>query len=105
MNRTCLSLPPASFLYNLSTPLSYAYTDMGVHTYTHFMYISFLGLSGVNSDIYLNSPCTLLPLLLVQLCLQVALCSSLLIPAHPESPPQEGFWHHFPFFSLLRCFS
>ena len=105
MNRTCLSLPPASFLYNLSTPLSYAYTDMGVHTYTHFMYISFLGLSGVNSDIYLNSPCTLVPLLLVQLCLQVALCSSLLIPAHPESPPQEGFWHHFPFFSLLRCFS
>ena len=100
MNKTCLSLPPASFLYNLSTPLSYAYTDMGVHTYTHFMYISFLGLSGVNSDIYLNSPYTLVPLLLVQLCLQVALCLSLLIPAHPESPPQEGFLHQFPFFSL-----
>ena len=45
MNRTCLSLTPASFLYNLSTPLSYAYTDMGVHTYTlllwypHMLYI------------------------------------------------------------------
>lgn len=100
MNRTCLSLTPASFLYNLSTPLSYAYTDMGVHTYTHFMYISFLGLSGVNSNIYLNSPYTLVPLLLYQLCLLVALCSSLLIPANPESPPQEDFLHQFPFFSL-----
>lgn len=100
MNRTCLSLTPASFLYNLSTPFSYAYTDMGVHTYTHFMYISFLGLSGVNSNIYLNSPYTLVPLLLHQLCLLVALCSSLLIPANPESPPQEDFLHQFPFFSL-----
>lgn len=100
MNRTYLSLTPASFLYNLSTPLSYAYTDMGVHTYTHFMYISFLGLSGVNSNIYLNSPYTLVPLLLHQLCLLVALCSSLLIPANPESPPQEDFLHQFPFFSL-----